>query len=243
MKLCESERCRTQESTEGGSRFCDDCRERLHTAIRWVEYHLAYLSPVKMVRPQMISTSGGFESASPANDDVIVMLDPRSSAVGVGRVHTGPEDTENPLLSAPAVLGGWALMVWEERTPSSLRNAGTRPVTVRDAVTELLTSLGWICAQEWVHDLSDEVHRLNRQLRAATGDAPPTPVASCVRPVSLEPADGVCSGGIVLCEQPPSGDGQAAVGARCLACGASYTGFELIDLAKARAGHVDAAVA
>jgi hypothetical protein len=238
MILCTSATCRTQEPTQGNSLLCDDCRDRLHLTIRWIEFHLAHLTTVKAVRPQMVSTAGGFESASPANDDVIVMLDPRSAAVGVGRFHTGPDDDPKPPLSAPAVLGGWALMAWEGRTPPSLRDFMPRPCTVRDAVSELLTALGWICGQDWVHDFADEVGQLNRQLRAATGEAPPKPVASCVRSVGTwEDGEGppqLCGGGIVLWERPATDTRPATAGARCLTCSASYTGFELIDLAKGR---------
>ncbi|WP_157767850.1 hypothetical protein [Actinosynnema pretiosum] len=209
--------------------------------MRWIEFHLAHLTPVRSVRPQLVATSSGFGSASPADDAVLVMLDPRSAATGVGRSRTGPDDDEHPLLSAPAVLGGWARQVYELRTPPSLRALIPAPRTVREAVSTLLAALGWICTQPWVPDFAAELHQLRRQLAAATGEAPPPVVATCTAPRDdlAAAVDGraVCDGGIVVCEREDARSGLVTpIGARCLVCHRVYTAFELIDLAQSREG-------
>lgn len=242
MTLCTSAHCRTPDAIpEGDGRLCDGCLDRLWTTLRWAEFHLATLSPVKAVRPEMVATAGGFESASPANDSALVLLDLRSAPRGVGRSLTGPDDDDTSLLSAPAVLGGWARQVWEERTPPSLRRLIPAPATVRDAVSALLSALPWIAEQDWVGDFEDEVGQLNRQLRGVNGEAPPAPVATCTellgdRPATAEDTRPVCGGDIVMWKHDRVGSLPPVVGARCLACARKYTGFELIDLAKRKAG-------
>ncbi|MFC6090858.1 hypothetical protein [Saccharothrix lopnurensis] len=238
MIFCELPGCTNPEPVPGNSRVCDLCREKLHERLRWVEYFAAHLTPVRGTRPQLVATASGFESASPADDHVLAMLDRRSSAVGVGRTHTGPEDAEHPPLSVPAVLGGWAQQVWEARTPESLRHLIGPPQTVRDAVSLLLTSLGWIGEQDWADDFAEEVGDLYRQLAAATGEAPPKPVATCTHRDGPPPAEGdvderpECGAGVVVRERTDDESrGPRPVGARCLA-GHSYTGFQLLKLVK-----------
>ncbi|MGW4114804.1 hypothetical protein ACWEFJ_28350 [Actinosynnema sp. NPDC004786] len=239
MIFCMLPGCTNPEPTVGNSDVCDRCRERLHDRLRWIEFFVANLTPVKAVRPGMVATAAGFESASPAFDDAIVMLDPRSSAVGVGRSLTGPDDDEHPPLSAPAVLGGWARQVWEARTPRSLRHLIPPPRNVGHAVSTLLAALGWICEQRWVGDFAEEIGDLYRQLAAATGETPPRPVATCIRREGDPPGDGglddrpVCGGGIVARQHTAEdAEGPVMVGARCLSCGASYTGFDLLRLGR-----------
>ncbi|AXX32052.1 hypothetical protein KCV87_32260 [Actinosynnema pretiosum subsp. pretiosum] len=237
MTWCAIAGCESPEPVPGDWLVCDRCHDRLHSGLRWIEFYLAHLTPVRGVRPQLVATSSGFGSASPADDAVLVMLDPRSAATGVGRSLTGPDDDEHPLLSAPAVLGGWARQVYDQRTPPSLRALIPAPRTVRDAVSTLLASLGWICAQPWAPDFAAELHQLRGQLAAATGEAPPPVVATCTEPRDdlAAPVDGraVCGGGIVVCEREEPRTGLVMpVAARCLLCHRVYSAFELIDLAQ-----------
>ncbi|MFC6089446.1 hypothetical protein [Saccharothrix lopnurensis] len=237
MTLCTSPSCRTPDAhVEVDSLLCVPCVDRLWQLLRWIEWHLAMLSPRRRVRPQMVATAGGFGPSSPANDDALVLLDPRSAARGVGRSLTGPEDDPNPLLSAPAVLGGWAEQVWEARTPESLRSLIPAPATLREAVSTLLLALPWVARQAWVLTFADEVDQLARQVRGVVGDAPDKPVATCTRLVGAAPAPGavddrpVCGEDVTMWKHER--DGQAPlVGARC-GGGHTFTGFELIDLAR-----------
>ncbi|MGZ3140816.1 hypothetical protein ACVDFE_02185 [Lentzea chajnantorensis] len=238
MIFCSREGCTTEEPTTGNSLLCDTCRDRVHDDLRWVEFHAANLTPVKKVRPEMVATAAGFSSAPPLDLHAVAQLDPRSNAVGVHRVHTGPEDDDHPPLSVPAVLGGWAQQVWEDRTPPSLRHLVPAPHTVRDAISTLLVALGWVSEQPWVLDLADEVRQLRRELAVTNGEAPPKPVASCTRREGDPPTKGqaderpACGGGIVIREQDKAGV-PFVVGARCLSCGTVYSGFEVIRLARA----------
>lgn len=237
MIFCVRDGCATAEPTPGNSRLCDTCRDRVHDDLRWVEFLAANLTPVKKVRPEMVATASGFGSSPPLDLHAVAQLDPRSAATGVHRVHTGPEDEDNPPLSVPGVIGDWARQVWEQRTPPSLRHVIYAPRTLGEAISTLLLALGWICEQEWVLDFADEVRQLRRQLAASTGEAPPKPVASCTHREGEPPAKGqaderpVCGGGIVVRQRDDPGIAYSA-GARCLSCGTIYTGFELLRIAR-----------
>lgn len=217
MSDCLLPRCRSGEPAAVDSHLCEPCIEHLVSTLRTVEENVAALTPVKSVKPGMVATASGFESASPAADHALVMLDPRSKITGVSRTITGPDDDAEPPLSV-AVLGEWAQL------------AGWTTGTVRDAVSGLLVNHRWITEQDWVVDYADELFRLLAQLLRANGDGPPIPQAACIRPigsitVGRKAVPVLCNGPIVEVRYQNGG------GARCLACGESYSGFQLVRLA------------
>ena len=217
MSPCLLPRCRSGQDAASDSRLCETCIGHLVSTLRTVEENVAALTPVKGVRPGMVATASGFESASPAADHVLVMLDPRSKITGPQRTLTGPDDDLEPPLSV-AVLGEWAQL------------AGWTVGTVRDAVSALLVNHRWITDQDWVVDYADELYRLLGQLLRANGDGPPIPQAACIRPigsvtVGRTTVPVLCNGPIVEVRYQTGG------GARCLACDESYSGFQLVRLA------------
>ncbi|CAL9606456.1 hypothetical protein SUDANB95_05499 [Actinosynnema sp. ALI-1.44] len=221
MNLCALPRCSSGDYAASDSLLCEDCIAWVVATLRDTEECIAELRPTKPRGAGGVNPNADYESGSPAADHVLVMLDPRSKAVGVGRTLTGPDDQDEPPLSV-AVLGEWAeLAGWP---------AGRH--TVRDAVSALLVNHRWITSQDWVVDYVEELTRLHRQAAAAIGDGPPAPVASCTRVIRGE----VCGGGIVqwarIAENGHHGEG----GARCLECRHSYRGVELIRLRLKEAG-------
>lgn len=226
MNLCLLPRCPTGSYAAHDSLLCEDCITWVVGVLRDTEECIGLLSLVKAVRPGGgVNPNAGYESSSPAADHVLVMLDPRSKANGVGRTLTGPDDEPEPALSV-AVIGSWARLSWWERTSPTLRRLLTGPITVRESVTELQVNNRWITAQTWVVDYVDELTRLHRQAAAAIGDGPPAPVASCTRTFP----DGVCGGGVVVWHRLDDTGHHADGGARCLTCRKSYPGIELIRL-------------
>lgn len=216
MNLCLLPRCSSGDDAAADSLLCESCIDWVVRTLRDTEECIAELRPVKAKSGGGgVNPNAGYESSSPAADHVLVMLDPRSKAVGVGRTLTGPDDEEHPALSVD-VLGGWAeLAGWP---------AGQR--SVRDAVSALLINHRWVTGQDWVVDYVDELTRLHRQAAAAIGDGPPAPVATCTQVYRGE----VCGGGIVQWSRMQDDGHHGAGGARCLACRKSYGGVELVRL-------------
>lgn len=97
----------------------------------------------------------GFDSKSPARDDVIVLRDNRTTAVDDGDPHSVIE-----------LLASWADNV---RDDLGHEPAG-QPVTVAGEARLLSANLGWIVAQSWVSDFAEEITELHRTLRRVTGD-------------------------------------------------------------------------
>ena len=216
MNLCALPRCPTAGYAAYDSLLCEDCIEWVVATLRDTEECIAAMAPIKARGAGGgVNPNAGYESASPAADHVLVMLDVRSKAVGVGRTLTGPDDEEHPALSVD-VLGSWAeLAGWP---------AGQR--SVRDAVSALLVNHRWITSQSWVVDYVDELTRLHRQAAAAIGDGPPAPVATCTRTFP----DGVCGGGVVVWHRLDDTGHHADGGARCLSCRKTYAGPDLVRL-------------
>lgn len=96
--------------------------------------------------------NAGFESRSPANDDAIVLRDPRSE---VGSVLT--------------TFHAWAEYIRDERNLV----AGTAILSVEREGRVILTNLPWISRDVHVFDMSGEMFNLHRSIRAAMGDTSP----------------------------------------------------------------------
>lgn len=181
---------------------------------------------------------------SPARLDVIVLRDRRSRE----RDDTDPDGTNGRGL--PEVLHSWAATVRDERglvlpiqrrtVPLGGRPAGptcdhwcqhdtclawtmrglirVRP-TVADDRALLATHLDWICGRDWVDEFWTDIRDVWAALKAATGQRTgQRPVRACPAPVGEPPAP--CGGPIYL-------DRDAAY---CGACGAAWSGFELVRL-------------
>jgi hypothetical protein len=165
-----------------------------------------------------------FGSASPANDHVLVLRDPRSRWVAFG-----PDDVEPaprpPLLVLAAIAG--RLNVTPPRQ------------TVVGLSSRLYGSLSALAARSWVTDAWTELRAVSGALRAANGDPPPSSVGTCRVVVDDEgredPRGGWrCAVPLYLPELPPRAMDEPFVppALRCSSCGHRYTGAELVEVAK-----------
>lgn len=149
-----------------GGTVCARCSNRHHQALLNLELDLIALTPhrgkggASSARPPM-----GFGSASPARDDVIVELDPRSDA--------GPEGDAGVM----AKLHSWVQMIREERG----LNSATRVTPTSESLV-LRSNHEWICQQDWAGDLFAEIRTCERRARALLGLAPDRPVGECTQP-------------------------------------------------------------
>lgn len=185
------------------------------THLRWVELYLAWFeAPSAALLIPARGTTGrrspGYGSRSPACDDVLVLLDPRSRVDG-----TGPDDEDSPGWSALGTLRGLAdyVRVWQGH-----RALGTAPVAVWRELGFLLGALEWCAMQPWVADVVADVRDLHDQVRALAGDAPRS-LGACLE---------VGCAGQVFWRTSRPGEGDRA---RCVECGGDYTGLRLARLA------------
>lgn len=193
---------------------CERCTATSRTHLRHVELYLAWLGCSALMAPgrggQYGRLAPGYGSRSPGRgDDVLVLLDPRSSANALG-----PDDEDSPGWSALGTLRGMADHVRRYRDEAPL---GTAPVQVWRELGYLLGTLEWCAMQPWVPDLLADVRELHGQVRALAGDAPRS-LGSC-----LEVG---CDGRVYWAGRPGDPDR-----ARCAECGGTYAGLRLARLA------------
>jgi hypothetical protein len=173
--------------------------------------------------------SSAFGPRSPADDDVIVLRDPRSraSVFGADDVERAPR----PTLLVLAVL---AERLFAVRAPE------VAPRWTEEALSGwLYGSLRLLASQEWVPEAWDELRSLQGALRAQTGDPPPRSIGTCRVLVDDEgqksPAGPWrCAVPLFLPELPPRAPDEPfpPPALRCSSCGHRYTGGELIDIAR-----------
>lgn len=194
--------CSTTEDrveAEPGQQTCTRCSTRLLRHLREVEACLDALDAVPAT-----GTGGrrapGFGSRSPARDDVILVLDPRSRI-----------DRHQPTPAAMAALTSWCQLVSEER---QLR--GAQSTSPADLCGYLRRHHGWITAQPWIAEYATELRGLRDQVRALAGLAPEPPKGRCWHVFS----DGECGGPLWWTDDRES--------LRCGDCQRIYTGLDLI---------------
>lgn len=154
------------------------------------------------------------EAPAPVRLEVLALRDPRSRA----GLDTSGVDRSGGLMSALAVLGGWAGMVREERKLS----APEGPATVTGEALTLIRHLDWICGQEWVDECWIEIRQLHAKLRQVHGEERPQSIGDC--PVLLGEGEDMAA-----CKTPlfPPMYGDAV---QCRGCGAVWSGTEVIRL-------------
>jgi hypothetical protein len=210
-------------TAQPGLHTCEWHRQALGRLLREIEDEATDLE----ARPSMSvnwNRSGGrlASERSPARDDVIAMLDPRT------KLWTRDEQPTYTL-PQPKSVGPWCLMcshdsctAWRAGRPRDLHDdeADARSDRVMSALgtlhswarmvredralaqpehvtitgeRDLLTrQLDWIAAQPWVDEFHDELTALARLLKRANGHRPERPLTRCVLPTD----DGLCGGNV-----------------------------------------------
>lgn len=201
-----------QQRDAGRLYACDQCVDLIRHRLRELEtYALVLAVTLTPLRTGTSRRAPGYGSRSPARDDAIVMLDPRSRAGG-----EGTDDEDNPPRS---ILGGLAAIAAFVREEQQLVQPSGPPILSRE-VGYLLGQIVWCAGRQWVNEIADDIRELHLQARRLAGDTPPGPLGVCI-------AVG-CGGDVFPCTLR-SREGRED-GARCRACGREYSGLDLVRL-------------
>jgi hypothetical protein len=173
-----------------------------------------------------------FGPASPGDDHVLVLRDPRSRPE-----QAGPDDVEHAPRPPLVVLAALAARV-DRRALDGQQQAGPRqPATVHGVAEWLHSAVGWISGQPWVQEAWTDLRGISGALRAAIGDPPPQSVGTCraiVDDHGNEDRDGRwrCAVPLYMPERPPRAPDEPIQlpELRCSSCGHRYTGADLVQL-------------
>lgn len=197
-----------------GYRTCDPCLARLRGRLTELAERYARLDPTRGVGD---GTRGapGYASASPANDTIIAITDPRSER----RDPTDPR-------SVPRELAAWIVRIWwqhnsPERWPLSLYRerrsvarlpADHHPHDVAGACEWIDQHLDWATRRDDVTDLAIDLRRLIGQLKSI--EEPKHSIGPC--PGEMETPGGPTRCGAML-RAPERGDT-----VHCNRCGSKW---------------------
>lgn len=159
---------RCDKRTQLGYVVCVRCAEQLRRKLRDIETYMSMLPALTQpVRRELGRHAPGFGSCSPANDDVIVALDVRST-VGV---H-GPDDIEIPIRSIVVSLAELADWVRDSQ--------GVRGLSAD--LPYLLAAVDWCVRQQEVAvAFAQRVSVLHAQCRRLAQDEPPGSMGTCIK--------------------------------------------------------------
>lgn len=201
IRTCEVRAVRQCGELAGFYRGCDRCRNEV---LRWlgsIEMDFQALDTA----PKPGRSTGGARSVpgskSPASDHVIAMLDPRSKANAVWQ-----DDRDEPVLSVPAVVGGWCREAWRD-------SEDDLPGTMAAAFAYLRVRTDWLMRQDCAASYAAEIRQLYIQLRGHA--EPKRKIGQCPTQV------GEFRGQVVRCDAPLRASLDDDV-IRCWACGASW---------------------
>lgn len=197
---------------------CDQCVQTIRRHLRWIELYNQWLHTTTMLEPVRGTTGRrqpGYQSRPPARLEALVMLDRRSRTDPTELDEDrgiGLDDDTDPAWSILGTLAGLAQRVAE--------HAGhTRSITGATVAREigyLLGQLEWTAGQPWITDLAADIHQLHNQARNLCHDRP----ESCGTCLAVD-----CTGQVFwMLTRDRSNK------ARCVACGKTYTGLDLVRL-------------
>lgn len=192
---------------ESGIRFgCPDCVNRLTRQLREVGAYwslLGYMSAP--VRDSGGRGAPGYGSRTPARDEVLVALDPRSF----------PDLEESWTRSIPVAIAGLSEALADERGHTGQPGAS--------GLGYVIDSVQWAAEQHWFDEFADDIGELHREARALAHD----------RPDSLGACLEVLCGAPVFWRAAWRGEKRVSV-ARCVGCSREYDGLDLVRLGAAQ---------
>jgi hypothetical protein len=202
---------------ESGERYaCWGCINDHLRILRELELYVSVL--VTMTTPRKGGGgrgAPGFSSTSPANDDVLSALDPRSRPGHVDQdgdaMYSCPEDTRTWVRSIPGSLTSIATWIAEEKEQGLIY-----PRTITRDLGYIRQALAWCAEQQWIDELASDIRELHGQARSLAGDKPQPPLGQCLNIT--------CEGNVYWVK----------TGARCSTCRRPYDGLDLIRLGAAR---------
>lgn len=201
--------CTTADTVGATLYCCTTCNNRLLRLLREIGTYWAIL-PL-LVEPRRGNTgrmAPGFGPRSPARDDVIAALDPRSRPGDVDEdgeaITRRPDDTATWVRSVASSLAGIAEAI-----------AGERDEKIAGAPMDYIRATLWWCGDRpWIADLADDLGELHREVRSLACDRPQGPLGGCM---------------IVTCDGNVF-EGKPGQPARCDRCKRPYDGVDLIRL-------------
>lgn len=203
---------------------CHRCTDHVRRQLREIEQYEQYRALSAMLLPARRGTSGGsrapgFGSAPPANLDVIVAGDKRSTRLPLeSRDHDPVTDDDDP--------GYFVLGVIESEARSARESLGDPAPSGRATLTTeigyLLGAVERIALTEWVDEFAASIRSIHADLRRLVGDAPPKPLAPC-----LEVG---CDGAVFWRTDAHLPAEQRSDKATCSSCARTYEGMGLLRL-------------
>lgn len=199
-----------QRRASDGYLTCTRCCDRLRDTLTEIKTRYWQLCSITSLLPTVTDDgrkARGYASRSPARDQVIAMLDPRTTATEPGDPH-----------SVLAILASWAELVREETHQSR----PSEPATVESEAAVLDAWMDWITRQDWVVELDTELRQVRDQLRSETGEPNPKPVGHCINTLDEGETTRECRAPLFA---PKEG-----TAIRCHHCGREYDGLDLVKL-------------
>lgn len=166
-------KCVVCERKESGIRYgCPDCVSRVTRELHAIgDYWCVLPAMVEPIRGGSGRGAPGYASRTPARDDVLTALDPRS-VPGGEPTTLHPDRETNWMRSIPLAVAGLAEAVAEERGHSGKPFAR--------GLGYILGSVQFMSEQHWFDEFADDVAELHHQCRALARDEPPGPLGDCL---------------------------------------------------------------
>lgn len=208
---------RDEKRDDPAKHVCFGCSNRI---LRWLRELEEYIPTLSLLKPTTGITeyqTPVFGSRSPANDAVIVHIDPRSATsdrdgvLTCGHMAGDDECTHQRELGALAVVASWAAVVVEER---EIAPEGTAFASI----ALLRRNHSWITEQPWVDEYARELKSVHAAVRALANDPVPRSVGKCINLTAAKE----CRGQVF--EVPK------LEALQCSDCRRIYTGTDLIRL-------------
>lgn len=145
------------------------CHERLESALGEIVQRYTRLSARPANGQDFGRRAPGYGSRPPVNIHNAALRDPRTAPAELGDVHS-------PL----NLFISWANWMRKTRGQAPVAYGSTDDLAVLDFEWRYLTaSMDWITRQYWVTAFNEQVRAVVSQLRSATGEPNPRPVATC----------------------------------------------------------------
>lgn len=204
--ICPPQRARVARAS---GMTCWDCHDRVRTQLRELVIRYLKLTAAPSAGAGVARRAPGYGSRPPLNLHAAMLRDPRTAPAEVGEPHA-------PL----NLLLTWGRWIRRERTQPAVRYpAGAEDgMIVHIEASYLLSSLDWVTRQQWVGTFAEQLRAVVSQLRSATGEPNPKPVATCACGHALFP--------------PRHGESSIT----CAGCEAVYDPLEQVRLARVQLG-------
>lgn len=248
-------RCSCCGQLDAGHRHaCDSCVSSMRTWLGELEDYAAILTavPTRSRGPGAGSVGGSFGSRLPIDADIATFLDPRSGAgAAVWRLRDPRDMDDEPVRSLPGSIHGIAAWLRDEHD-----QVHPRRWTLVGELRFLRGRIDACAIEPWIGEVHEDLRELHHQARAFARDVP-RPLGHCLtatceglvfwkftQHTSDLPAEPESTGNepdATPADADPDAHPDAAPGeellprerARCVSCGRTYTGLDLVRLGAA----------